>query len=145
MPAPPPPRPRLGAVSVLMAVMLAGCGVLAGQQAAEPGSAGYQPPARSPRDVAGGDPGRGKLAISRYGCSACHTIPGVPGATGQVGPPLTQFSRRSIIAGQIANTPDGLVRWIRDPQAIEPGTAMPALGVTEGEARDIAAYLYTLR
>jgi cytochrome c len=62
-----------------------------------------------------------------------------------VGPPLTMFARRAYIAGQLPNEPDNLIRWIRDPQAVEPGTAMPSLGVEPAVARDMAAYLYTLR
>jgi cytochrome c1 len=61
--------------------------------------------------------------------SACHVIPGVPGARGMVGPPLTMFARRAYIAGQLPNEPDNLLRWLQDPQAVEPGTAMPNLGV----------------
>ncbi len=72
-------------------------------------------------------------------------IPGVNGARGKVGPPLTDWSERVYIAGQVPNSTDFLVRWLEMPQAIEPGTAMPNLRVTEGDARDIAAYLYTLR
>src|SRR4051812_18442879 len=90
-------------------------------------------------DVPGGDPARGRQAITRYGCGACHDIPGVAGARGAVGPPLSSFSKRAIVAGRLANTPDNLSRWIQEPQAIEPGNAMPNLGVTNAEARDIAA------
>lgn len=100
---------------------------------------------REPRyDVPRGDADRGKLAIETYGCGSCHTIPGVSIARGTVGPPLDFWSKRTYIAGEVPNTPDYLIRWIEVPQAIEPGTAMPNLGVTEGGARDIAAYLYTL-
>ncbi|MFL5615026.1 MAG: c-type cytochrome [Gemmatimonadaceae bacterium] len=95
--------------------------------------------------VSGGDADRGKAAIEMYGCGSCHTIPGVRDANGLVGPPLMMWSRRTYIAGEVPNTPDFLVRWIEMPQAIEPGTAMPNLGVTEGRARDIAAYLYTIK
>lgn len=94
--------------------------------------------------VPGGNADSGKLAIETYGCGSCHTIPGVRIATGAVGPPLFFWSRRTYIAGEVPNTPDYLVRWIQVPQAIEPGTAMPNLGVPEKAARDIAAYLYTL-
>jgi cytochrome c1 len=87
----------------------------------------------------------GKQAIAAYGCGSCHVIPGVPGAQGMVGPPLNNFARRSYIAGEVPNNAEQLVRWIRAPQLIEPGTAMPNLGVTEQQARNIAAYLYTLR
>lgn len=95
--------------------------------------------------VAGGDAGRGPRLIEALGCAACHTIPGVPGARGNVGPPLTHFGERVYIAGMLRNTPPNLVRWIRDPQSVVPGNAMPNMGVTEADARDIAAYLYTLR
>ena len=93
----------------------------------------------------GGDADRGKEAIATYGCGACHSIPGVAGAHGQVGPPLDHWSRRVYIAGDVANTEDFLIRWIEVPEAIKPRTAMPTLGVTDGAARDIAAYLYSLR
>jgi cytochrome c2 len=92
-----------------------------------------------------GDPERGRIALRGFGCGSCHMIPGVPGARGMVGPPLTHFARRSFIAGQLANSPDNLIRWIQDPQAVEPGTAMPDLGVVPIVARDMAAYLYTLQ
>lgn len=94
--------------------------------------------------VPGGRPDRGKVAIETFGCGSCHTIPGVRVATGTVGPPLFFWSKRTYIAGEVPNTPDYLIRWIEVPQAIEPGTAMPNLGVPESSARDIAAYLYTL-
>lgn len=94
--------------------------------------------------VAGGDPARGRAAITAYGCGGCHAIPGVAGARARVGPPLTNFADRAYVAGKLPNQPAQLVRWIRDPQGVTPGTAMPNLGVTEAHARDIAAYLYTL-
>lgn len=97
----------------------------------------YRPPT-------GGNAARGAKWIRAYGCGACHIVPGIRGADGVVAPPLTQFARRTFIAGEVANTPGNLVRWIRKPQHIEPRTAMPALGVTEQQARDIAAYLYEL-
>jgi cytochrome c len=95
--------------------------------------------------VAGGNPKSGELLIGFYGCGNCHTIPGINGAEGVVGPPLIDFGKRSMIAGAVPNEPDNLIDWIVDPQTIEPGTAMPAVGATPAEARDIAAYLYTLR
>jgi cytochrome c len=95
--------------------------------------------------VPGGDPARGKIQIAAYGCGSCHVIPGVSGARGLVGPPLTQFAYRAFIAGEAPNNSEFLIRWITVPQSIEPGTAMPNLGVSEGQARDIAAYLYTLK
>lgn len=86
----------------------------------------------------------GREAISYYGCGACHTISGVPNADGVAAPPLDHFARRGYIAGQLLNTPDNLARWIEDPQAVEPGTAMPNLGVTSEDAHNIAAYLHSL-
>ena len=97
------------------------------------------------RVVQGGDARRGPAAIVRYGCGSCHVIPGVGSAAGMVGPPLTAFSRRAYIAGELPNTADNLITWITVPQAIEPGTAMPNLGVDDRSARDIAAYLYAPR
>jgi cytochrome c2 len=95
--------------------------------------------------VPGGDAERGQRSIAGYGCGSCHTIPGVRGAHGLVGPPLTGMASRSYIAGQLANTPENMVRWLMDPPAVEPGTAMPSVVRNEQAARDIAAYLYTLR
>ncbi len=94
--------------------------------------------------MVGGNAQRGPKLIVAYGCSGCHTVPGVRGATGNVGPPLTRFGSRTYIAGMLRNSPSNLVRWIRDPQGVVPGNAMPNMGVGEAEARDIAAYLYTL-
>lgn len=95
--------------------------------------------------VPGGDPTTGRVLITRYGCDACHTIPGIRTARGMVGPPLAGIAGRTFIAGTLDNTPENMVRWIRDPWAVDSATAMPNLGVTEQQARDIAAYLYTLR
>ena len=91
------------------------------------------------------DAGRGRTAISRYGCGSCHTIPGITGAEGLVGPPLAQIASRVYIAGVLSNEPDNMIRWIQNPPAVDSKTAMPNMGVTQRDARDIAAYLYTLR
>ena len=91
------------------------------------------------------DPERGRMLIREYGCGACHTVPGVRSATGLVGPPLNGIADRTYLAGQLPNTPDNMRRWIREPQNVEAGTAMPNMNVSEDDARDIAAYLYTLR
>lgn len=93
----------------------------------------------------GGNAHRGAAVISQYRCGACHYIPGIHNARGMVGPPLMFFGQRTFIAGEVPNSPENLVRWIRSPKSIEPGTAMPELGLSEQEARDAAAYLYTLR
>ena len=95
--------------------------------------------------VPGGDAERGKVAVGAYGCGSCHAIPGVRGARGMVGPPLADVGRRVYIAGVVQNDPEHMVRWIIDPPAIDSKTAMPNVGVTERDARDIAEYLYRLR
>ena len=89
-----------------------------------------------------GDPRRGATAIGKYGCGTCHVIPGLARATGKVGPPLSDFADRTYIAGNAYNTATNLAAWIRRPDSVEPGTAMPTLGVSQEGARDIAAYLY---
>ena len=121
----------LSCALALLAVMLSGCGQRAsielGQQAT------------------GGDPKVGEHLIYAYGCGSCHTIPGVAEANGTIGPSLQGFGSRIYIAGVLVNTPENLFRWVSKPQEIDPATAMPNFGVTERQARDIAAYLYTLR
>ena len=93
--------------------------------------------------ITGGDPLRGENAFIHYGCGSCHAVSGVPSATGAVGPPLDGIGGRVIIAGKLANNPGNLQHWIRDPQAVTPGTAMPNLSVNATDARDITAFLYT--
>ena len=93
----------------------------------------------------GGDPELGKRAIQYHGCVSCHTIPGIPGADALVGPSLERIGSRAYVGGVVPNTPDNLVRWIRNAPAVDPDTAMPNLRIEERDARDIASYLYTLR
>jgi cytochrome c len=93
--------------------------------------------------ASGGNPQRGKELITQYGCGSCHTIRGIPGATATVGPPLEDFRKRVYIGGRLTNTPEQLVKWIVNPREFDPNTAMPAVGVDAGQARDIAAYLYS--
>jgi len=95
--------------------------------------------------IAGADARRGRALVSDVGCPACQTIPGMRGARGNVGPPLTRFADRTYIAGMLRNEPRHLVTWLRHPQQVVPGNAMPDMGLDERDARDIAAYLYTLR
>ena len=91
-----------------------------------------------------GDADRGKLALSQYACTTCHVIPGVPGAYAPVGPTLARMARRAFIAGLLPNTPENMARWLREPETVVPHTAMPTLGVTAQDARDMAAYLENL-
>lgn len=95
-------------------------------------------------EVAGGDAERGKRLIQDYGCVACHAVPGIPHHGSNVGPPLEKMGKRVYVAGVVPNTPDQLVRWLRNPPAVDARTAMPNLGISEAEAKDMAAYLYTL-
>lgn len=87
---------------------------------------------------------RGKAAIAQAGCAACHTISGIAWPRGEAAPPLDGLSRRALIAGRLPNDPGTLARFIRNAPDLLPGTAMPAMPVSEAEARDIAAYLYSM-
>ncbi|HEX4495533.1 MAG TPA: c-type cytochrome [Thermoanaerobaculia bacterium] len=122
------------AVAGLAALALCGCG--------KGGASDIEKQAAA---MTGGEPARGKEAIQRYACATCHVIPGVEGAKGQVGPSLEGIGSRPQLSAKLPNTPPNLIRWIREPQDVLPGTAMPVLGVTEQDGKDIAAYLYTLR
>ena len=119
-------------VVILMAAILA----LPGCDRAS-GDSGHQ--------LANADAERGRTAIRRYGCGSCHDIPGVSGASGIVGPPLGKIAQRVYIAGVLPNEPDNMIRWLENPLRVDPLTAMPYMGVTARDARDITAYLYTLR
>ncbi|MET3522237.1 MULTISPECIES: c-type cytochrome [Mesorhizobium] len=92
--------------------------------------------------ITDGDPARAPEIFRRYGCSGCHTIAGIPGADGQTGAPLTGLSKRLYIAGVLENNSDNLVAWIVSPRSFSPRTAMPATGISQQEAKDLAAYLY---
>lgn len=93
----------------------------------------------------GGDARRGREVIVQFRCGACHTIPGIGAANGVFGPPLNRFGRRTFIAGNYPNATENLVNWIMSPQSMKPQTAMPNVGLSEQQARDVAAYLYDLR
>lgn len=105
-------------------------------------------PERVVTDAYGTLPGsieNGRAVLEAYGCGSCHTIPGVPGANSLAGPPLTGWAERTFIAGKLPNEPERLKQWVRFPQAIEPGTAMPNMDVSEEDAEDMVAYLFSLR
>jgi cytochrome c len=128
----------VGLVAGLLLLILAGIATAVGLL----GPAERNPPPQLM--VAGGDPTRGEQVIRRSGCTACHVIPGIAGANGLVGPPLDHFARRTYVGGVLPNRPENLVAWILNPPGIDPMTAMPAIGLSDAEARDAAAYLYTL-
>lgn len=92
----------------------------------------------------GGNADRGKVALRAYGCGTCHTIPGIRGARGLVGPSLAETGQRVYVAGVLPNEPENMVRWILDPPAVDPRTAMPKVGVSDQDARDMAEYIYQL-
>jgi mono/diheme cytochrome c family protein len=91
------------------------------------------------------DADRGRRALHQYGCTTCHAIPGVVGEQAPVGPPLDRIGTREYIAGVLRNSRENMVRWLREPQAVNPRTAMPNLGVTQRDAVDMTEYLYQLR
>jgi cytochrome c2 len=93
--------------------------------------------------MAGGDPARAPDIIRRYGCGGCHTIPGIPGGDGKVGGALADLKGRVYVGGVATNTADNLIAWIVSPQTFSPRSAMPATGISEAEARDVATYLYS--
>jgi cytochrome c1 len=89
----------------------------------------------------------GAALIAGLPCVGCHTIPGIPGANGNVGPNLGGVASRPKIAGGAVNNsgPDDLKAWILNPPGLKPGTAMPNLGLTDDQATKIVAYLETLK
>jgi cytochrome c2 len=101
----------------------------------------------SPRGAVGtsADSIKGGQDVVRLGCGSCHTIPGIVGAHGKVGPSLEGFASRTYVAGELPNQPPNLAHWIQHPHAVHPDTVMPDLGVTNAEARDIATFLYSLK
>jgi len=138
-PAPPSSGSRAGWVvpAVTVVLLVVAAAVLYGlreQRAAD----------RWAMALTGGNPHRAPTLMIRNGCAGCHTIPGVPGARGTVGPKLSGLADRAYIGGVLPNTPDNLVTWIRDARAANPRTAMPSTRIPEDQARDIAAYLYAL-
>ena len=92
--------------------------------------------------TAPGDPDNGRLLLRQFGCGQCHSIPGVADAAGEAGPPLARVRERVYLGGVLPNTPSNMAAWIRDPRRFDPRTRMPALGVTESQARDMVAYLW---
>jgi cytochrome c2 len=99
---------------------------------------------RSSTATIGGDSFAGGQDLYRLGCGSCHSIPGIVGAHGKVGPSLEGIADHSYIAGQLPNQPLNLERWIQHPHSVHPDSLMPELGLTDAQSRDIAAYLYSL-
>ena len=129
-------------VVILFAVVIVLCGAGA---ASYRGARAARQNAIEAEALTGGNIEAGRIALQNYGCNTCHTIPGLVDARGLVGPSLAQIANRIYIAGVLTNTPDNLIQWIEDPPGVDPHTAMPNLSVDNVNARDMAAYLYTLR
>lgn len=126
-----PSRISFTLVAAAAALFCSSCGGTAAQHTAEV--------------TTGGDAKRGAAAIAKYGCGSCHIIPGISGAGGLAGPPLSGIASRIYIAGVLQNTPQNMMRWIKNPPAVDEHTVMPNLHVTDQDAADIAGYLYTLK
>ncbi len=93
-----------------------------------------------------GNAERGKALAGQYGCNVCHVVPGVEGPQGSLGPSLAGVaSRPSISFGKVPNTPENLVKFIQEPAAMNPQSSMPPIGLTDVDAKDIAAFLLTLK
>ncbi|MGE0370674.1 MAG: c-type cytochrome [Gammaproteobacteria bacterium] len=125
-------RSRLGAglLPLMMLLLLAAC-----DEGSDVGEG---------RRLVEGDINSGRRIIREQGCGACHRIPGVIAARGEVGPSLAGFSTRGYIAGRFPNRVPVLIEWITAAPLLDPYTAMPAFALSRREARDVAAYLYTL-
>jgi putative membrane protein len=120
--------------TILIAVVLVG-GVLGGCERGEQSS--------TPNFRA--DAGRGKTLVQQLGCGGCHLIPNVAHADGNVGPPLLHVGTRVYIGGVLRNSPENMSIWLQDPQKVLPGNAMPAMGISREDSRDITAFLYSLK
>jgi cytochrome c len=94
--------------------------------------------------MTGGNPEAGKHAIVIHDCSSCHVIPGIEGDENVQGPPLSRWATRKTVAKEWSNTPANLENWIRHSEELRPGTTMKLMSVSEKDARDIAAYLFSL-
>ncbi|MET4315410.1 c-type cytochrome (plasmid) [Bradyrhizobium barranii] len=127
---------------MLIAMVVAACALTALAVAGGVAQSFRKETENTARAMTAGDPARAPALIRRYGCAGCHTIYGIPGGDGQVGSSLAGLRQRVYIAGVVTNSPDNLIRWIVTPQVFSPRTAMPATGISEAEARDVAAYLY---
>ena len=127
--------------------VLAVCGVLAGAAGtfAAVEQARKEERRQKASELTGGHAELAEPHILRYGCAACHVIPGIRARNGLVGPPLADIGRRIYIAGVLTNTPENMVRWLLNPPALKPGTAMPSTGLSEAEAQRLTAFLETLQ
>ena len=130
-------RTRVGIFIAVLALIAAAIAIYGNQQGAR------QELQQRAEAIAGGNATHGQVLFAEKGCGGCHTLKGVTQAAGLVGPPLDGVGQRAMIAGMLANNPDNLARWIREPQAVLPGNAMPNLPMSKQDSRDLAAFLYS--
>ena len=89
---------------------------------------------------------RGKMLVAQYGCNVCHITPGIDGPQGALGPSLAGVASRPMISnGTVQNTPENLIKFVQNPAALNPASAMPPSGLTPADAPDVVAYLMTLK
>lgn len=133
----PSSRTRASLVIAVLALIAAAIGIYGNYQGAR------EEQRQRAEAIAGGNAAHGQVLFVQKGCGGCHTITGVSQASGLVGPPLDGVGQRAVIAGVLENTPDNLARWIKEPQKVLPGNAMPNLPMSTQDSRDIAAFLYS--
>jgi cytochrome c len=133
----PLPRTRISILIAVLALIAAVIAIYGNQQGAR------QELRQRAEALAGGNAAHGQILFAEKGCGGCHTLKGATHSAGLVGPPLDGVGQRAIIAGVLENTPDNLSRWIREPQKVLPGNAMPNLPMTMQDSRDLAAFLYS--
>ena len=137
--------PRLPSSAIMTLVLLVVGAIAGGASMTVQGLQSRRESQATAMELTGGDPDRGKTVWRSAGCGACHEIDGVDEASGKVGPPLKAIGSQALLAGRQPNDPSHLIAWVQHPQAVEPGVGMPELGLSDGQARDVAAYLYTLK
>ena len=87
----------------------------------------------------------GQKTFQTTTCINCHSVAGTA-ANGRFGPDLTHLmSRETIASGAAPNTPENLRLWIQNPNALKPGSRMPAMGLSDQELDAVTVYLETLR
>jgi cytochrome c1 len=128
-------------------LLLAGCSGLAAPPTPtpRPSPLDTRPLVQTPAPgVTLGSPAAGQRLLIEKGCGGCHTVTGIPGASGVAGPNLTNVGLRPTLAGDsVPNSPDTMVAWLMDPAAVKPGARMPRTGLTQQEARDLTAFLFS--
>jgi cytochrome c2 len=130
-------RTRVSILVAVLALIAAAIAIWGNQQGAR------QELRQRAEAIAGGNAAHGQVLFAEKGCGGCHTLKGATQAAGLVGPPLDGVGQRAMIVGMLANNPDNLARWIREPQKVVPGNAMPNLPMTPQDSRDLAAFLYS--